>query len=105
MNVDTHHSEDAAPQQATFLASFPPIQGAIKRDGGGNGMRIQLDIPETELGNAIWLQAWTGCVLRVTIEVDNDAQSQNSNAQEGDETPAPRTLKRSAPRRRVQPRD
>ena len=32
---------------ATFLASFPPIQGAIRV--GQDGMRIALDIPETDI--------------------------------------------------------
>ena len=36
----------------TFLASFPPIQSAIKIDGQG-GARIALDIPESEMGNFI----------------------------------------------------
>ena len=54
-----------------FLASFPPIQSAIKI--GQDGMRIQLDIPETEMENAIALIALRDVVLRVTVEVD-DAQ-------------------------------
>lgn len=52
----------------TFLASFPPIQSAFKRHGGGDGMRIQLDIPESELHNALVLQQWTRRPLRVTVE-------------------------------------
>ena len=55
-----------------FLASFPPIQCAMKRSGGGDGMRIQLDIPETELGNAVLLLACPGKRLRVRIEVLGD---------------------------------
>ena len=50
----------------TFLASFPPIQSAIKR--GNDGMRIQLDIPETEMANAVELLAMMNVVLKVTIE-------------------------------------
>ena len=53
---------------ATFLASFPTIQSAIKIDGGGNGMRVQLDIPESELGEAMKLMMWREQVLRVTVE-------------------------------------
>ena len=52
-------------QPASFLASFPPIQSAIKI--GQDGMRIQFDVPETEMGNAIELLAWRDRVLRVTI--------------------------------------
>jgi len=36
----------------TFLAAFPSIQSAIKVHGDGNGMRIQFDIPESEMANA-----------------------------------------------------
>lgn len=50
----------------TFLASFPAIQSAIKV--GQDGMRIQLDVPETEMGNAVELLAMRGMVLRVTVE-------------------------------------
>lgn len=51
----------------TFLASFPAIQSAIRR--GHDGMRIQLDIPESDVMNAVPLLALQGVVLRVTIEV------------------------------------
>lgn len=50
----------------TFLASFPPIQSAIKV--GQDGMRIQLDIPETEMANAVELLAMRNVVLKVTVE-------------------------------------
>lgn len=50
----------------TFLASFPAIQSAIKV--GQDGMRIQLDVPETEMANAVELLAMRGMVLRVTVE-------------------------------------
>ncbi len=55
-------------QKVTFLATFPPIQSAIKF--GNDGMRVQLDIPETEIGNAIEMVAWRGKRLVVTIEPD-----------------------------------
>jgi hypothetical protein len=50
----------------TFLASFPPIQSAIKI--GDAGMRIQLDVPESEMPAAVKLIAMRDAVLRVTIE-------------------------------------
>jgi len=56
-------------ERVTFLASFPPIQSAIKITGNGDGMRIQLDIPESEMGNAARLLLWRGVALRVTVEV------------------------------------
>ena len=51
---------------ATFRASFPPIMSAIRT--GSDGMRIQLDIPEVDMGEAVKLLTMRGKVLRVTIE-------------------------------------
>lgn len=51
----------------TFLASLPPIQSAIKI--GSDSMRFQLDVPETEVPNAVEILAMRGKVLKVTIEV------------------------------------
>ena len=50
-----------------FLASFPPIQSAIKLDGR-DGARIQLDIPETEMAKFIKAIMWKGHRLLITIE-------------------------------------
>jgi hypothetical protein len=52
-----------------FLASFPPIQSAIKR--GQDGMRIQLDIPESEMPNAVRLLALMSKRLRIRIVEDD----------------------------------
>ena len=49
-----------------FLASLPDIQAAIKL--GGVGMRIQLDVPESELPNAIKILNLRNKVFQVTIE-------------------------------------
>lgn len=54
-----------------FVASFPPILSAIKVDGQG-GMRIQLDVPETEMGNAAMIILWRQMRLKVRIEVLQD---------------------------------
>lgn len=35
---------------------------------GRDGMRIQLDVPESELAKALPLVKWRDCVLRVRIE-------------------------------------
>jgi len=56
----------------TFLCSMPSIQSAIRISGTGDGMRIQLDIPETEMPNAVRLIAWRERVLRVTVQDDGD---------------------------------
>jgi hypothetical protein len=52
---------------ASFLASIPPIMSGIKT--GGDGMRVQFDIPETEMGEAVKLLAMRGERLKVTVEV------------------------------------
>lgn len=50
----------------TFLATIPDIQSAIKFGGDGS-VRIQLDIPESEVGGVMPLTIWTRRVLRVTV--------------------------------------
>ena len=63
--------------RATFRAAFPPIMSAILF--GADGVRIKLDIPETDRAEAIKLTQWAGRVLRVTIEpVANDEQREPS---------------------------
>lgn len=54
----------------TFLASFPAIQSAIRV--GDDGMRIQLQIPESEMNNALWLIAMREKRLKVTVEIADD---------------------------------
>jgi len=53
--------------RATFLASIPPIMSGIKT--GGDGMRVQFDIPESDMGEGAKLLAMRGKVLRITVEV------------------------------------
>lgn len=65
-------------EPVTFLASFPPIQSAIKRSGDSGGMRIQLDIPETEMANAAMLLAMVQHRLRVTVEIVQDDRHEQS---------------------------
>jgi hypothetical protein len=57
----------------SFLASFPPIQSAIKV--GQDGMRIQFDIPESEMAHAVELLGMRDCVLKVTVERESVLQS------------------------------
>jgi hypothetical protein len=68
----------------TFLAHFPAIQSAIQ--AGDDGMRIQLQIPESEMAQALYLMMMRDKVLRVTIEVDG-GQSERT------ETPRRRAAK------------
>ena len=55
-------------EKITFIASLPPIQSAINIDGQGNGARIKLDIPASELVRVIELQGYIGMSFKVTIE-------------------------------------
>ena len=52
---------------ASFLAAFPAIQSAIKVYGDKQGMRVQLDIPESEMGEALKLLMWREQVVRGTV--------------------------------------
>lgn len=56
-------------ESVTFLCTFPLIQSAIKVAGDG-GMRIQLDIPDSEMNEAVRLLAMRGEVLSVTVQID-----------------------------------
>jgi hypothetical protein len=51
----------------TFLAAFPSILAAIKV--GTDGMRITLDVPESEMAQAVRLLTMRDAVLKVTVEV------------------------------------
>lgn len=65
---------DMVDAPVSFLASFPDIQSAIKV--GRDGARIQLDIPETEMPAIVRLMLMRGVVLRVTIEVNDNGQTE-----------------------------
>jgi len=51
-----------------FIATLPPIQSAVMVSGDHNGMRIKLDVPESEVGNAVRLMLLSGKLFKVTIE-------------------------------------
>ena len=55
-----------------FLASIAALQSGIQISGDGNGARLKLDIPETELGNALPLLAMRNVLLKVMIEPCDD---------------------------------
>ena len=55
-------------KSVTFNASFPDIQSAIKITGGGDGMRIQFDIPESDLQKALAMMNWRRLPLQVTVK-------------------------------------
>ena len=56
----------------TFAASLPPIQSAILLDGNGDGARVKLDIPRTDVQAALQLQGWAESLLIVTIKQSQD---------------------------------
>lgn len=49
-----------------FMASIPQIQSAINT--GGDGMRIKLDIPETDIAQGAKLITLRNKAFKVTIE-------------------------------------
>lgn len=56
--------------QIQFAATLPEIQSAVSF--GGPSARVKLDIPETDIAEAIKLAAYgRGRVLRVTVEVED----------------------------------
>lgn len=61
-------------ESATFLATFPSILSAIRVAGDG-GMRVQFDIPESEMGEALKMLLWREQVLRVTVEPEDDGRT------------------------------
>lgn len=58
-------------KKAVFTATIPPIMSALRT--GGDGMRIMFDVPETSLGEGAKLIGMRGKVLRVTVELLEDA--------------------------------
>lgn len=52
----------------SFTASLPPIQTAINVHGQGDGARIKLDIPRSDMAAIINLQLLSGQTFTVTIE-------------------------------------
>ena len=58
--------------KATFRATFPPIQSAIKVYGDESGMRIQLEVPESDMVEAVKLLMMRGKVLIVSVETQDE---------------------------------
>ena len=51
-----------------FTASLPNIQSALSV--GGDGARLKLDIPETDLAQVLKLAMLRGYAFRVVVEAD-----------------------------------
>jgi len=58
----------------SFVASLPPIQSAINVSGHGDGARVKLDIPQSEMPAVLNLQLLAGRAFQVTIEPVGDGQ-------------------------------
>ncbi len=81
-------------EKITFIAAFPPIQSALKITGDGGGMRIQLDIPENQMSEAVKLMLYRQVPLKVTVEVDEQTKTKAGN------TAGSGTVKRSTAKQR-----
>ena len=53
--------------QCSFIGTIAPLQTAITISSDG-GMRIKIDIAESEMGAALELLTMRGKVLRITVE-------------------------------------
>jgi len=51
-----------------FNASLPPIQSAINLDGNGDGARIKLDVPRSDIAAVLKLQELSGMSFKVVID-------------------------------------
>ena len=58
----------------SFIASLPPIQSAIKIDGNGDGARIQMEVPGSELESIIKMQILCGKIFKVSIEAVDETK-------------------------------
>jgi hypothetical protein len=50
-----------------FNASLPNIMSAINLDGGGDGARIRLDVPRTDIQAVLKLQELSNTSFKVVI--------------------------------------
>ena len=62
-----------------FIGSLAPIQSAIKITGDGGGMRLIIDVPESELPNALPIVTMREQILEITIEVNHDRHEPDTN--------------------------
>lgn len=87
-------------EKVSFAAAFPPIQSAIKITGDGGGMRIQLDIPESEMAEAVKLMLYRQVPLKITVEPYEQEKPKASTTETGGAIAGSRTLKRSTAKKR-----
>jgi hypothetical protein len=63
-------SRDVA--SVTFLATIAPLQSGIQITGDKAGMRLKIDVPESEMANALTLLVWRERVLEITVRPQNE---------------------------------
>lgn len=51
-----------------FVGSVATVSGAIKLHGDGGGLRIVLDVPESDVEEALLIRAYRNMALTVTVE-------------------------------------
>ena len=56
----------------SFYASMPDIQSWLTVHGNGEGARIKLDAPASELAEVLKMTLMAGQLLRVTIEAEEE---------------------------------
>ena len=62
--------------ELNFVASLPNIQSAINVSGGGDGMRVKIDIPESDIGEAVKMALYRGTAFVVTIKPLEEKEKQ-----------------------------
>ena len=67
LRVYSARDTDKMLSTAVFMATIPPIMSGIKT--GGDGMRVQFDIDESHMGEAVKLIGMRGELLEVTVRV------------------------------------
>jgi len=65
-------------EKIIFFGSLPPIGSAWKRHGGGEGARVTIEIPESELRRAAPLEYCVNVLLKFTVEVGDPQGLENS---------------------------
>lgn len=65
----------------TFKCQIAPILSAIKVTGDGGGMRVQFDVPESEMAQALYLMTMRECVLEITVKPANDERKRSKTPQ------------------------
>ena len=81
-----------APKKVSFLAAFPDLQSTFSMSGIGDGARLKIDIPRSDVEVVTLLHLYfTEKPLRITIEALDTEEKSNA-----------RTISRQPAKRRKQ---